>query len=225
MTQAPPKLPERDAALRRAFDVVAASLGLVVLAPLLGVVAVAIALDSPGPVLFRQERVGKGGAPFRILKFRTMRVDAERVGGQLTVGADPRITRVGAFLRAWKLDELPQLVNVVRGEMAIVGPRPEVPRYVALYTPEQRRVLDCRPGITDPASVRYRDESDLMAGHPEPERYYVEVVMPRKLALNLAYLERRSFSSDVGVILATLRAVLRASPPPSDDPPANAERV
>lgn len=196
--------------LRRAFDQTAAALGLVALSPLLLVVAVAIATGSPGPVFFRQERIGRHGVPFRIFKFRTMRVDAEAVGGQLTVEGDPRITRVGRFLRASKLDELPQLINVVRGEMSLVGPRPEVPRYVALYDDDQRRVLDVRPGITDPASIRYRDENAVLARADDPEAAYVEVVMPHKLELNLAYLERRTLASDVGVILATLARLLRS---------------
>lgn len=198
-----------DAAARRLFNVTAASLGLVVLSPVLALVAVAVKLDSPGPVLFRQQRVGRGGRPFDILKFRSMRVDAPALGGQLTVGADPRITRVGHVIRSWKLDELPQLINVVRGEMDLVGPRPEVPKYVALYDEQQREVLDVRPGITDPASVEFRSESELMADHPDPETLYVEVIMPRKLALNLAYLRTRTLASDVGVIFATLLAVVR----------------
>ncbi len=192
---------------RRLFDASAAALGLLVLSPLLLVVAVSVAASSPGPVFFRQVRVGRGGEPFNILKFRTMRTDAERTGGQLTVGEDPRITRVGRFLRQWKMDELPQLINVVRGEMALVGPRPEVPRYVELYTEEQRQVLTVRPGITDPASVAFRSESELMGRHPDPERYYIEEIMPRKLSINLDYLSRRTLLSDVGVILNTFRAV------------------
>lgn len=192
---------------RRLFDASAATLGLLVLSPLLLVVAVSVAASSPGPVFFRQVRVGRGGEPFDILKFRTMRTDAERTGGQLTVGEDPRITRVGRFLRQWKLDELPQLINVVRGEMALVGPRPEVPRYVELYTEEQRQVLTVRPGITDPASVAFRSESELMGRHPDPGRYYIEEIMPRKLSINLDYLSRRTLLSDVGVILNTFRAV------------------
>ena len=195
--------------LRRAFDLTAAALGLLVLSPVFVAIAIAVATSSPGPVFFRQERVGRHGVPFRIYKFRTMRVDAEKVGGQLTVAGDPRITRVGALLRASKLDELPQLINVVTGEMALVGPRPEVPRYVALYSDEQRRVLDVRPGITDPASIRYRDENAVLAGAADPESAYVDEVMPHKLQLNLAYLERRTLASDVGVILATLARVIR----------------
>jgi lipopolysaccharide/colanic/teichoic acid biosynthesis glycosyltransferase len=193
---------------RRTFDVVAASLGLLVLSPLFLVVAAAVAGSSRGPVFFRQERVGKDGRPFRIFKFRTMRHDAELVGGQLTVGGDARVTRVGALLRATKIDELPQLLNVVRGEMALVGPRPEVPRYVALYNEEQRRVLRVRPGITDPASIHYRDESAHLAAASDPETAYVREVMPHKLALNLEYLEGRTLASDVGVIFATLARLL-----------------
>jgi lipopolysaccharide/colanic/teichoic acid biosynthesis glycosyltransferase len=195
--------------LRRAFDVAAAGAGLIVLAPLFAVVAAAIRLDSPGPVFYRQERVGRGGRTFRMTKFRSMRTDADRVGGLLTVGADPRITRVGRWLRASKIDELPQLLDVVRGDMALVGPRPEVPRYVALYTPEQRRVLDVRPGITDPASIHYRDESEVLANADDPERAYVETVLPHKLAINLEYQDRRTLASDVGVILATLLRLVR----------------
>lgn len=195
----------------RVFDVAAAATGLVVLSPVLAVVAIAIAATSPGPVLFRQVRVGRNGVPFEILKFRTMRRDAERVGGQLTAGGDRRITNVGRVLRATKVDELPQLVNVLRGEMALVGPRPEVPRFVAMYTPEQRRVLDVLPGITDPASIHYRDEGEILAAAGDPEAAYVREIMPHKLALNLAYQERRTFWSDLGVIVATLAKVVRAS--------------
>jgi lipopolysaccharide/colanic/teichoic acid biosynthesis glycosyltransferase len=195
--------------LRRAFDLTAASVGLVLLSPVFLAVAVAIRVGSPGPVFFRQTRVGRGGVPFRMHKFRSMRPDAEKLGGPLTVGADPRITPIGAFLRKTKIDELPQLIDVVQGTMALVGPRPEVPKYVALYTPEQRRVLDVRPGITDPASIQYRDEASVLAKADDPERAYVEEVMPHKLAINLAYQARRTLASDVGVILATLARLLR----------------
>jgi len=191
--------------------VLASAAGLVLLAPVFAVVALVIAATSPGPVFFRQVRVGRGGVPFRIYKFRSMRVDAEALGGQLTIRGDPRVTRVGALLRASKIDELPQLINVLVGDMSLVGPRPEVPRYVALYTPEQRRVLEVRPGITDPASIRYRDESAVLARAADPERAYVEEVLPHKLAINLAYLDRRSLASDVGVILATVWRLLRRS--------------
>lgn len=193
--------------LKRAFDLVAASAGLLVLSPLLLAVAAAVALSSRGPVLFRQERVGKGGRTFRMLKFRTMHVGAERAGGPLTVGADPRVTPLGAFLRRFKLDELPQLVNVVAGDMSLVGPRPEVPRYVARYDERQRRVLAVRPGITDPASVAYRNENELLSGASDPEATYLRDILPAKLEMNLAYLERRSMSADVRVILRTLARV------------------
>lgn len=199
---------ERDEAAaaglaRRGFDLTASAAGLVILSPILAVVAGLVAATSPGPVLYRQERVGRHGRPFRIYKFRTMRTDAEAAGGQLTVGADPRITTLGRWLRAAKLDELPQLLNVVKGDMALVGPRPEVPRYVAMYTPRQRRVLSVRPGITDPASIAYRDEGRVLAAAEDPERAYVETIMPHKLELNLAYLKRRSLARDVSVILLT----------------------
>jgi lipopolysaccharide/colanic/teichoic acid biosynthesis glycosyltransferase len=198
-----------DSLLRRLFNVTSSLVGLIVISPVLAVVAVAVKADSAGPVFYRQRRVGRGGVPFDILKFRSMRVDAEAVGGQLTVGADPRVTNVGRVIRAWKLDELPQLINVVKGDMDLVGPRPEVPRYVALYDEEQRGVLSVRPGITDPASVEFRSESDLMAGHPDPERLYVDEIMPRKLAINLEYLRTRSLASDIGVIFSTIAALAR----------------
>lgn len=195
--------------LSRAIDVAASVAGIVVLSPLALLAALAVAVDSPGPVLFRQKRVGRGGKEFEILKFRTMRTDAEAQGGQLTVGADPRVTRVGRLLRKTKFDEIPQLINVVRGEMALVGPRPEVPKYVALYTPEQRGVLAVRPGITDPASIAFRRESDLIAGSDDPERFYTTELMPKKLAINLEYLRTRTVVSDLGVILQTLLALTR----------------
>lgn len=200
-----------DRVARRVFNLTSSLLGLLLLSPILLLVAFAVRADSRGPVLFRQKRVGRGGAVFEILKFRSMRVDAEAAGGQLTVGADPRVTPVGKFIRAWKLDELPQLINVVKGDMDLVGPRPEVPKYVALYNASQRKVLEARPGITDPASVQFRNESELMAGHPEPERLYIEEIMPRKLATNLDYLEHRNLATDIGVIFSTLAAVARPS--------------
>lgn len=195
--------------LRRAFDLTAASVGLVLLSPLFLVVVAAIRASSPGPVFFRQARVGRGGTPFQMTKFRSMRPDAEKLGGPLTVGADPRITPIGAWLRKTKIDELPQLLDVVRGDMALVGPRPEVPKYVAHYTPEQRRVLEVRPGITDPASIQYRDESEVLAQSSDPERTYIEEVMPHKLAINLEYQARRTLASDIGVIFATLARIVR----------------
>mgnify|MGYP000873607447 FL=1 len=192
---------------KRLFDVLAAGLGLLVLLPLLLVVAAWVKLDSPGPVLFRQERVGRFGRPFFIHKFRTMRVEP---GPLITIGQDPRITRCGAWLRASKLDELPQLWDVLRGAMSLVGPRPEVPRYVALYPPELReQVLSVRPGITDPASLACRHEADLLAAAADPEREYVEVLMPQKLKLSAAYAERASLGADLWLIFQTMARLLR----------------
>lgn len=197
-----------DEALRRTLDVVVAAVGLLVLLPVLGVVALLVKATSPGPVLFVQERVGRGLAPFRLLKFRTMVADAPARGPAITVGADPRVTRVGALLRRTKLDELPQLVNVLRGDMSLVGPRPEVPRYVALYGEDERRIFTVRPGITDPASLLYADESAVLASYPDPERAYREVVLPHKLRVSLAYLETRTVWSDVGLLVRTALRVI-----------------
>lgn len=195
--------------LKRLLDVLLAAAGLLLTAPLLLFLALAVRCDSPGPVLFRQERVGRGGRPFRILKFRTMVADAPARGPALTAGRDPRITRTGAWLRRYKLDELPQLLNVLAGDMSFVGPRPEVPRYVALYSPEQRAVLQVRPGITDPASLTYRREADMLAHAEDPEELYVRTIMPAKLALNLAYLARRSLVRDLLIIVRTVLASLK----------------
>lgn len=197
-------------ASKRVLDVVLAAAALIALSPLLAAVALAITLDDGGPVFFRQERIGEGGRPFRIWKFRSMRA-APAAGGRLvTVAGDPRITRIGRRLRASKLDELPQLLNVLAGEMSLVGPRPEVGRYVALYTPAQARVLALRPGITDPASLAFIDEERRLAGTADPERAYVEAIMPDKIALNLAYAARASLWTDAGVIARTvMRLVLR----------------
>jgi len=193
---------------KRLFDIVCAGIGLLLLSPLLLAVAVWIKLDSPGPVMFRQERVGRFGASFRIHKFRTMRVDAPRLGPQITIGDDARITRSGRWLRASKVDELPQLWDVLRGAMSLVGPRPEVPRYVALYPAELRElVLSVRPGITDPASLSFRNESELLARAEDPEREYVEVVMPMKLRLAADYVRNASLGGDIRLILATLGAI------------------
>ena len=194
--------------VKRMFDLIGAGLGVLVLSPLLLGIALWIKLDSPGPAIFRQQRVGRFGVPFAIRKFRTMRVDAPALGPQLTVGADPRITRAGRFLRAAKLDELPQLFDVLAGTMSLVGPRPEVPRYVAMYPAELRdKVLSVRPGITDPASIEYRDESTLLARASDPERVYVEQVLPAKLRFAAAYVDRHSLLGDLRVIGATLRAL------------------
>lgn len=192
---------------KRIFDLLAAGLGLLLLSPLLLATALAIRLDSPGPVFFRQERVGRGGRSFRIHKFRTMRHGAG--GALITVGEDARITRVGAFLRRTKLDELPQLIDVLRGTMSLVGPRPEVPRYVALYPSALReKVLSVRPGLTDLASIEYRDENALLARAADPEREYVETVLPAKLQLAADYVDRRTLALDLRIIVRTLRVLL-----------------
>ena len=197
---------------KRAFDLLLAGLGLVLLSPLLLAVAIGIKLDSSGPVFYRQVRIGRHGVPFLIHKFRTMRHDPLRAGPQITVGHDARITRVGAFLRRTKLDELPQLFDVLRGTMSLVGPRPEVPRYVALYPAGLRDVvLSVRPGLTDLASIEFRDEAALLARASEPEREYVEVVMPRKLALAARYVRTRTWGGDVCLIWRTLDLLWRRS--------------
>ena len=193
---------------KRLFDILCAGVGLLLLSPLLLAVAVWVKLDSRGPVMFRQERVGRFGRTFRIHKFRTMRVDAPALGPQITIGDDARITRSGRWLRASKVDELPQLWDVLRGAMSLVGPRPEVPRYVAMYPDELRAlVLSVRPGITDPASLSFRNESELLAQAEDPEREYVEVVMPMKLGLAADYVRNASLMGDIRLILATLGAI------------------
>ena len=193
---------------KRALDLCFSGLALALLSPLLLVVALLVLVTSGAPVLFRQERVGLDGRPFRILKFRTMRNGAG--GTAITGSGDRRITAVGALLRRSKIDELPQFLNVLCGDMAIVGPRPEVPRFVAAYGPSERRVLEARPGLTDPATLAYRDEERLLGAVPEGdrERYYAVEILPRKLALNLAYIERASLAGDVALVLRTVAAVL-----------------
>lgn len=193
--------------MKRCFDILMSMLGLIILSPLFLVIAIWIKLDSPGPVFFRQTRVGRFNKDFRIFKFRTMRTDAAQ-GSLLTVGEDPRITRSGRILRKYKLDELPQLINVFLGQMSLVGPRPEVRRYVDLWTPEQMHVLDVRPGITDPASIKFRNESELLAQAEDPEQYYIEVIMPEKLRLYLDYVRNHSFLGDIFLIFKTFHAIL-----------------
>jgi lipopolysaccharide/colanic/teichoic acid biosynthesis glycosyltransferase len=192
---------------KRLFDILAAALGLLLLAPLLLLVALWVRLDSPGPALFRQTRVGRFGVPFTIHKFRTMRVAP---GAAITVGADPRITRAGRVLRQTKLDELPQLWDVLRGVMSLVGPRPELPKYVALYPAGLReRVLAVRPGITDPASLAFSHEAELLAAAADPEREYREVILPAKLRLSADYAATASLAADLRLIWITLGRVLR----------------
>ena len=185
----------------------AAGAGLLLLSPVFAVIAVLIRLSSPGPVFFRGERIGRHGRPFRIVKFRTMREDAAAVGAGITAANDPRVTRVGRLLRHTKLDELPQLLNVLRGEMSLVGPRPEDPRYVALYSEEQRRVLRVRPGITSPASFQFRNEEALLSG-ADWERKYRDEIMPQKLRIDLAYVEAAGFWTDLALIWRTVATIV-----------------
>jgi len=188
---------------KRSLDLVLAGGGLLVLTPLLGVIAVLIKLDSKGPVFFRQVRIGQGGRKFAIYKFRTMVADAPLKGGQLTSAGDSRITRVGKILRETKLDELPQLLNVMRGEMSLVGPRPEVPRYVDLFRVEYQEILQVQPGITDLASLKYRSESEILGSAADPEREYVSRVLPDKIALAKEYVHRSSFWFDLSLLFRT----------------------
>lgn len=194
---------------KRLFDLFFSLFGVLLLAPLFLLLGIWITLDSAGPVFFRQERVGRFGKPFRIFKFRTMCQDAENNGRQITVGADPRITKSGYFLRKTKLDELPQLLNVITGEMSLVGPRPEVPRYVALYPPEVRDiVLSVQPGITDYASIEYKDENAILGQAADPDRAYIEEIIPVKLKYYQRYVAERSLWCDFKLILATLKAIV-----------------
>ena len=195
--------------LKRAMDIVISGGALIVLWPVLFIVALAIKIDDPGPVFYRQVRVGRGGKEFRIFKFRTMVVDADKKGLAITVGKDNRITRMGAFLRKTKLDELAQLLNVFFGDMSFVGPRPEVPKYVNMYTPYQRQVLLVRPGITDYASIAYRNENDMLAGAEDPEKMYIDVIMPDKIELNMKYLREISPLADLRLIFGTIWAVVK----------------
>lgn len=196
--------------LKRCFDFISSAAGLVLLSPLFLVIAAWIKLDSEGPVFFRQERVGRFGRNFFIHKFRTMAVDSEARGPQITIGKDRRVTRAGHLLRKMKLDELPQLIDVLSGQMSIVGPRPEVPRYIALYPEEVRaKVLSVRPGITDWASIRFKDENDILARSSSPEDAYVREVLPIKQRYYVEYVDNRSFLGDLGIIFATLGAILK----------------
>lgn len=199
-------LPATRAAIR-CLDVLGSTAGLIMLSPLLLGLGVLIRTTSPGPALFRSIRIGKDGRPFTLLKYRSMTQDAPSTGPAITAAADTRVTPVGRFLRQWKLDELPQLVNVWRGEMSLVGPRPEDPRYVRLYSREQIRVLDTKPGMTSPASLAYRDESSQLTGD-DWEEHYIHEIMPAKIAIDQAYLARRSVWSDVRIILRTVTTLL-----------------
>lgn len=190
--------------LKRLIDILASGFGLILISPILLIICICIKFSSDGPILFKQIRVGKNGKEFTILKFRTMITNAEKMGKQITIGEDKRITPVGKFLRKYKLDELPQLFNVFKGDMSLVGPRPEVPKYVQLYSTEQMRVLDVKPGITDIASLRYKDENDILGEVDDPENYYVNVIMKDKLDLNLEYIEKNNIFLDVYLIIKTI---------------------
>lgn len=187
----------------------ASGLGLLVVSPLLLVLAIWIKCDSKGPVFYRQMRVGRNNRDFRLYKFRSMCVGSDKKGLITIGGHDPRVTRSGYFIRKYKLDELPQLINVFAGDMSLVGPRPEVRKYVDMYTPEQMHVLDVRPGITDMASIRYRNENELLEQADDPDRYYVDVIMQDKLRLNLEYVRRHSFGFDIKLIFQTFREIIK----------------
>jgi lipopolysaccharide/colanic/teichoic acid biosynthesis glycosyltransferase len=195
--------------MKRLFDVIASGLGLIVLSPLFVILAIWIKLDSKGPVFYRQVRVGYKNKDFRIFKFRSMRVGADK-GSLVTIGGhDPRVTRSGYFIRKFKFDELPQLINVFLGDMSLVGPRPEVRHYVDYWTPEQMHVLDVRPGITDPASIKFRNENELMEKAEDPEKYYIEVIMQEKIKLYMEYVEKHSFLYDIGLIFKTFWVIVK----------------
>lgn len=192
-----------DRLVKRLFDILASGVGLLVLSPLFLVVAIWIKCDSKGPVFYKQQRVGRGNKDFWLYKFRSMRPGSDKQGLITVGGRDPRVTRSGYFIRKYKLDELPQLINVFLGDMSLVGPRPEVRKYVEMYTPAQMHVLDVRPGITDLASIRYRNENELLEQAEDPDRYYVEVIMQDKLKINLEYVAKHSFWYDIKLIFMT----------------------
>lgn len=195
--------------MKRIFDFIASGCGLLFLSPVFIIVAIWIKIDSKGPVFFRQVRVGRYNKDFRIFKFRSMRVGSDK-GSQVTIGGrDPRVTRSGYFIRKFKIDELPQLINVFLGDMSLVGPRPEVRHYVNYWTEEQMRVLDVRPGITDPASIRYRNENELLEKADDPERYYIDVIMQEKIELYLEYVEKSSFWYDIKLIFQTFKVIIK----------------
>lgn len=195
--------------IKRLFDIVVSFIGLLILSPIFLVIAIIIKLDSKGPIFFRQVRVGKNGKKFKIFKFRTMVVDAEKKGLHITVDGDSRITKSGKFLRKFKIDELPQLINVLIGDMSFVGPRPEVPKYVEMYDENQRSILKIRPGITDIASIEYRDENSILAQSKNPEETYINEIMPRKIELNFKYIENMSVIYDIKLIIETIFKVIK----------------
>ena len=195
--------------MKRLFDVIASGCGLILLSPIFLVLAIWIKLDSKGPVFYKQVRVGRGNKDFYLYKFRSMRVGADKAGLITVGGRDPRVTRSGYYIRKYKLDEFPQLINVIKGDMSLVGPRPEVRKYVSMYTPEQMHVLDVRPGITDLASIRYRNENELLEKAEDPDKYYVEVIMQDKLRINLEYVTNHSFWYDMKMIFSTFWTIIK----------------
>ena len=194
--------------LKRIFDTILSLFGLIILLPFMLIIAIFIKLDSKGPVFFKQLRVTKNGREFKIFKYRTMRVGSDKYS-QITVGKDDRITKIGSFLRKYKLDEIPQLINVLIGDMSLVGPRPEVPKYVALYTDEQKEILKVRAGITDYASIEFSNENDLLASEEDPEKAYIKKVMPKKIELNKKYISEISMLTDIKIILLTIKKILK----------------
>lgn len=194
--------------MKRVFDIIVSGCGLIILSPIFFIMVIWIKLDSKGSVFYRQVRVGKNNKNFCIYKFRSMYVGSDK-GSLVTVGGrDPRVTRSGYFIRKFKLDELPQLINVFLGDMSLVGPRPEVRHYVNYWTSEQMHVLDVRPGITDPASIKFRNENELLEKAQDPEKYYIEVIMQEKIRLYLDYVENASFWSDIKLIFKTLKVII-----------------
>ena len=194
--------------LKRIFDIILSLFGLIILLPFMLIIAIFIKLDSKGTVFFKQVRVTKNGREFKIFKYRTMRVGSDKYS-QITVGKDDRITKIGSFLRKYKLDEIPQLINVLIGDMSLVGPRPEVPKYVALYTDEQKEILKVRAGITDYASIEFSNENDLLASEEDPEKAYIKKVMPKKIELNKKYISEISMLTDIKIILLTIKKILK----------------
>lgn len=194
--------------IKRIFDIVCTLVGIGILLPVFLCISLAIVISSGFPVFYLQSRVGKNNRDFKLLKFRTMHAGADKKGLLTVGGRDPRVTAAGYYLRKYKLDELPQLFNVLVGDMSLVGPRPEVRKYVELYNAEQRQVLSVKPGITDPASLKFIDENDLLAKSPDPEKTYIEEIMPEKLALNKEYIQHHNFVTDLGIIFATLKKIV-----------------
>ena len=194
--------------MKRLFDIIASGMGLICLSPLFFVFSIWIKCDSQGPVFYRQVRVGRGNKDFSLFKFRSMRPDSDKLGLITVGGRDPRVTRSGYYIRKYKLDEFPQLINVFLGDMSLVGPRPEVRKYVEMYTPEQMKVLSVRPGITSLASIRYRNENDILAAAEDPDKCYIEQVMPDKLAIDLEYVKQATLLNDIRLIFSTFKEII-----------------